>query len=543
MYRPARWTGALVALVTAVPLLALLYVGSQLAGLPFAPFDLFDWLARILPGDLVTAGIDAMVAVIAGLNLGATDVVAKTIEQSMAIGLFLLLAALAGLAAAELLRRSALSGWQAGALCGVLFGGLVAAITATLGRMGNLPQTLLWLGLTFAGWGALQGYLLTRTAAARTRAPVAQPADQGPKTSRRAVLLRITGGALATAAGLTWLGRRAGPGQQAPGAGNLLTSLDDTPPGGWPPPQPAATIAPPMRAQMPPAPGTRREVTPNPAFYRIDINTVPPMIDGSEWQLETAGLFAQPRSLTLADLLDFPAVTQPITLSCISNRIGGDLIGTSYWTGVRLRDLLEELGMQQATQELFVEAEDGFFESVAMADMLNPNTLLVYGMNGKTLPVEHGYPLRIYIPNRYGMKQPKWITRITAIDHAGAGYWVERGWSATARPNIISIIDNVATDSVQDGRIPVGGIAWAGNRGIRQVEVQVDDGAWQAADLLTPPLSELTWVLWRYDWPRQAGRHTFRVRATDGSGTLQTAERSDPHPSGATGYHTVTATV
>lgn len=200
--------------------------------------------------------------------------------------------------------------------------------------------------------------------------------------------------------------------------------------------------------------------------------------------------------------------------------------------------------MQPEAQELFIEAEDGFYEGVTKQDMMDPRTLLVYAMNGETLPQRHGFPLRIYIPNRYGMKQPKWITRIEAIEGEGPGYWVDRGWSEEARPHIVSIIDNVAVDQpLEDGRIPIGGIAWAGDRGIQQVEVQVDDGPWQAAQLRLPPLSTLTWVQWRYDWPAESGDHTFRVRATDGNGTLQIREETDVRPDGATGYHTVTRRV
>jgi hypothetical protein len=174
---------------------------------------------------------------------------------------------------------------------------------------------------------------------------------------------------------------------------------------------------------------------------------------------------------------------------------------------------------------------------------MDPRTLLVYGMNGETLPVEHGFPLRIYRPNRYGMKQPKWITHIEAIDKEGPGYWVERGWSAEAHPQIVSVIDTVAKDQAADGKIPVGGIAWAGDRGIQKVEVQVDDGVWDAAILRTPPLSPLTWVQWRYDWPTSPGRHTFRVRATDGTGALQIEDVSDVYPNGATGYDEVTVNI
>jgi hypothetical protein len=294
-----------------------------------------------------------------------------------------------------------------------------------------------------------------------------------------------------------------------------------------------------MRDRVEPAPGTRPELTSNRDFYRIDINTRPVAIDGPSWVLEVAGLFDKPRPLTLADLMAYPAVTQAITLSCISNPVGGDLISTGNWTGARLRDVLKDLGLRPEAKELAIQAADGFYESVTMEDLMDPRTLLVYGMNGETLPVEHGFPLRIYRPNRYGMKQPKWITRIEAIDHAGAGYWVERGWSATARPQIVSVIDTVAVKQAVDGKVPVGGIAWAGDRGIQKVEVQVDEGEWVAAVLRTPPLSSLTWVQWRYDWPRVPGSHTFRVRATDGTGALQKQEVTDVRPDGATGYHMV----
>jgi DMSO/TMAO reductase YedYZ molybdopterin-dependent catalytic subunit len=205
--------------------------------------------------------------------------------------------------------------------------------------------------------------------------------------------------------------------------------------------------------------------------------------------------------------------------------------------------VLADLGLRTEAQQLSITAADGFYESVTMADMLDPRTLLVYGMNGETLSIEHGFPLRIYIPNHYGMKQPKWITRIEAIDHEGSGYWVERGWSKEAHPQIISIIDIVTRNAAEAGSVMVGGIAWAGDRGIQQVEVQIDDGAWSAAELRLPPLSPLTWVQWRYDGPVPPGRHIFRVRATDGTGTLQIGAASAPAPNGATGYHTLTASV
>ncbi|MEP7188667.1 MAG: molybdopterin-dependent oxidoreductase [Roseiflexaceae bacterium] len=526
--RPSLIYGALIGGLTSLPTLALLYLGQQMIGLPFIPFDLFDWLARVLPGGVVTAGIDMIVKLVGVLRLGATDATAKQIEELLALALFIGIGIVLGAAISLLLRRRDWAPWEAGAVGGGAAFLLVSVIELAHGA-GALPGPLIGLAALLLSWGATIGTLLGR----RSSAPTAD------HMQRRAFILRVAGGALALAAaawGAGWLLRTQ---DLATGAEQPLPGQAGPTPGTTPQATPSVG----KRTGIQPAPGTRPEVTSNTDFYRIDINLRPPSINGASWRLEVAGLFDRPRPLTLAELMGYPAVTQLITLSCISNQVGGDLISTSAWSGVRLRDLLQDLGMRPQAQALVIQATDGFYESVSMQDLLDPRTLLVYGMNGQTLPMAHGYPLRIYIPNRYGMKQPKWITRIEAIDHAGAGYWVDRGWSQAARPQIVSVIDAVAQETAADGRIPVGGIAWAGDRGIQQVEVQVDDGAWAAAMLLAPPLDPLTWVLWRYEWSRQAGRHTFRVRATDGTGALQIAAPSDPHPDGANGYHMVTVAI
>jgi DMSO/TMAO reductase YedYZ molybdopterin-dependent catalytic subunit len=522
MRRSAVGLGAVLGGLTSLPILALLYLGELLAGLPFVPFDLFDWLARVLPGGVVTAGIDALVRLITALNLGPTSVAAKRIEQASALLLFVIGGAVLGITIVLLLRRRALSAWQAGASGGIVAFLLISALEFGRGGWHPAAGTLLSLALLIVGWGVVLGAALGGTL--REALPTPAAVDQ---SSRRA-LLRLAGGSLVVALGAWSLGRLLAARDRTTGADQSIA------------PQALPTPTLPPRTGVAPAPGSRAEVTPNAAFYRIDINTIPPRLDGRAWMLEVTGLFAKAHPLTLASLMAYPAVTQPITLSCISNEIGGDLISTSYWTGVRLPDLLQELGLKPEAKALAIQAADGYYESVALEDMRDPRTLLVYGMNGQTLPIEHGYPLRIYIPNRYGMKQPKWITHIEALDHPGDGYWVDRGWSKEARPQVLAIIDSVAQDQIVAGRVPIGGIAWAGDRGIRTVELQVDGGAWEAAHVLTPPLSPLTWVLWRYDWPVVAGSHTFRVRATDGTGALQIEQPSEPHPNGATGYHAVT---
>jgi DMSO/TMAO reductase YedYZ molybdopterin-dependent catalytic subunit len=501
------------------------------------------------------------------LNSGPTSTAAKTIEQLMGLSLVLAVGVVLGIVVAWLLRATSWRGWQVGTLVGLVTLLPIIAIefdlaaTGDLGVARNPALSLFWLSLTIIGWGASLGHLLERQEAPQ----VAGEADVG----RRDALVKIAGGSVAIALGAWGLGSLLGRQGQVTGAGQPLALETATPgPGATPPsptaipeagatgvaerltsepasvsplPEPTATAT--IRDRVEPAPGTRLELTPNEDFYRIDISTRPADIDGESWVLEVGGLFDNPRPLTLEDLMAYPAVTQPITLSCISNRVGGDLIGTSNWTGARLRDVLKDLGLRPEAKELFIEGADGFFESVVMEDIMDPRTLLVYGMNGETLPVRNGYPLRIYIPNRYGMKQPKWITRIEAIDDKATGYWVQRGWSYEARPQIVSVIDTVAVDQALDGRVPMGGIAWAGDRGIQKVEVQVDDGEWQEATLRTLPLSPLTWVQWRYDWPLVSGSHRFRVRATDGTGALQDEEVRDVRPDGATGYHETTVNI
>jgi DMSO/TMAO reductase YedYZ molybdopterin-dependent catalytic subunit len=497
MKRPSLALGALLGGLTGLPLIALWYLGQQAAGLVFVPFDVFDWLARVLPGNVITLAIDTIVKVIRTFDLGPTSSTAKLIEQLQALGLAVAGSIALGAVIAWGVRRSSRPGWQVGFAAGLAALLPILAIELRPGVAGDPAPVVLWLALTTVGWAALLGGLLDRR-------PVAGAATGEMAISRRAALLKIAGGSAAIALGAWSLGRWLEAGPEAAGASQPLAGpapqLRATPPAtpSALPASPAATAPPTpiaaatMRERIQPAPGTRPELTSNRDFYRIDINTRPIVIDGQSWALEVAGLFDRPRRLTLADLMAYPAITQPITLSCISNPVGGDLISTSNWTGARLRNVLVDLGLRPEATELSIQAADGFYESVTMDDLMDPRTMLVYGMNGETLPVEHGFPLRIYRPNRYGMKQPKWITRIEAIDHPGQGYWVERGWSAEARPQIVSVIDTVAVKQASGGKAPVGGIAWAGDRGIEKVEVQVDEGDWVEASLRTPPLGPLT---------------------------------------------------
>jgi DMSO/TMAO reductase YedYZ molybdopterin-dependent catalytic subunit len=296
-------------------------------------------------------------------------------------------------------------------------------------------------------------------------------------------------------------------------------------------------------AELTPAPGTRPEFTSLKDHYRIDISTTPPTISKTNWRLRIIGLVENPLELTLDDVRNrYPPLDQFITLACISNPVAGDLTSTQRWTGVSLQRLLPDLRLRPEATHLKISSADGFFEIVSLETIrADERVMLTYAWDGVPLLTKHGFPLRIYIPNLYGMKQPKWIQSIEAIDHWEPGYWVERGWDREARMKATAVIDTVAVDMMitqanERTLIPIGGIAHAGARGISKVEVQADGGEWREARL-REPLSGLTWVIWRYDWPFQPGSHNFMVRCYDGSGDVQVAEESAPHPNGASGLH------
>jgi DMSO/TMAO reductase YedYZ molybdopterin-dependent catalytic subunit len=291
-----------------------------------------------------------------------------------------------------------------------------------------------------------------------------------------------------------------------------------------------------------PAPGTRPEYTPVADHYRTDIALSVPKLDATTWRLVVDGAVESPLSLALDQLRsEFDPVDHFVTLSCVDNLIGGPLIGTTLWTGAPLRDVLERAKPLADTRFAHIYAEDGFDEQIdielARGDA---RIMLAYAWDGQPLPAEHGFPLRVLVPGRYGMKQPKWITRISLLADSIPGYWVSRGWDETAEVRTTSVIDTVATKSLftRAGKtyVPIGGIAYSGAKGISKVEVQVDDLPWQTVPL-REPLSDLTWVIWRYDWPFSAGTHYFAVRCYDGEGRLQVTEEHQSGPNGATGLY------
>ena len=281
------------------------------------------------------------------------------------------------------------------------------------------------------------------------------------------------------------------------------------------------------------------EITPTPDFYQVSKNAFDPQVDVRRWKLEVAGNVDNPLSLTYDDVKALPSVEQHATLACISNEVGGDLIGTALWRGVRLKDVLSKAGIRQGVVDVVLRASDDYTDSIPIERAVTDETLLVYEMNGEPLRAEHGSPVRLLVPGIYGMKNVKWITRIEAVDFDFKGYWQRRGWDDRAEYKTLSRID--APDGTVKGETSIAGIAFAGDRGISKVEVSTDGGAtWEQAEV-KPALSGISWVLWQKRWrPSSPGKHRLLVRATDGRGQTQTSQYAPPAPSGSSGYHGVT---
>ena len=513
-------SGVAVGVMLTASLIAVFYLAWRLAGLPFPAFDVFDWMTRKLPGSALTSSLDAIVYIIRTLHLGPTAETAKIFEKAMAIAVLLVTAAIAGAVLFALLR--ALRGNYA-YLFGIAIGAAVGAPVTLISRSVSQTATTgpiisaVWILAAFLVWGGALGWCYRRLSVAGV-----------VRIGRRRFLIRLGGATAVIAMAGAVVGALAVRRRREVVVGERWS---------------ANHTLPNAAAEVKPAPGARPEFTPLEQHYQIDINTIPPTISKDNWRLKIGGLVESPLAFMLDDLRGkYEPLHQFITLACISNPIAGDLIGTTRWTGVSMQRLLPDLRLKPEATHLKIRSADGFFEVIPLETIkADERVMLTYAWDGAPLLTEHGFPLRIYIPNLYGMKQPKWIESIEATDHWEPGYWVERGWDAQARMKATSAIDTIAINMMivqADARtlVPIGGIAHAGARGVSKVEVQVDGGEWREAQLRAP-LSGLTWVIWRYDWPFREGRHTFTVRCYDGEGAPQIVEETPPAPAGASGLH------
>jgi DMSO/TMAO reductase YedYZ molybdopterin-dependent catalytic subunit len=288
-------------------------------------------------------------------------------------------------------------------------------------------------------------------------------------------------------------------------------------------------------------------VTPNERFYRIDTALLVPRPNLATWRLRLSGMVRRPFELTYDQLVAMPLHEQYVTIACVSNEVGGDLVGNARWGGVRLKDLLERADIDPAATQIVGRAVDGFTAGfpTAWALAADREALVAVTMNGEPLPPDHGFPARLIVPGLYGyVSATKWLTEIelTTLDAFDA-YWVPLGWAKQAPILTQSRIDTPRDGaSVTAGTVSVAGVAWAPDRGISAVEVAVDGGAWESAELSTP-ISDATWVQFVHRWQATPGEHVLRVRATDGTGEVQTSDRTRPAPDGARGHHTITVRV
>ncbi len=293
----------------------------------------------------------------------------------------------------------------------------------------------------------------------------------------------------------------------------------------------------------------QQEVTPTANFYRVDVNIFPPNVSSSSWTLPVTGLVTNPLTLNYDQLLAMESQDQYNTLECVSNDTDGDLISTAKFTGVKFSDILGQAGVKPEATYVVFKATDGYSVGIPIAKAMDPGTILAYQINGEPLPAEHGFPARMIVPGFYGMMNCKWVTSIELVAETYQGYWQVRGWINEAQyetgsfivtPGNAQVVDRFgigAVTSVPLGLTPIAGVAFAGDRGIKKVEVSTDQGnTWTQASI-QDPLSGYTWVLWTADWnPPATGNYSIAVRSTDGTGAVQTAVMAMPFPGGATGY-------
>ncbi|GAA4587444.1 sulfite oxidase [Planotetraspora phitsanulokensis] len=407
------------------------------------------------------------------------------------------------------------------------------ATVAALSRPGAVPADAL-PSLVAAVTGAFALHVLRRARRPRPPRPGLPAPAEAPRTDRRA-LLRTGVAVLGFAAISAATGRMVnGARDAAAGGGGLALPLPSDPA----PPLPSGSD---LRL-----PGLSSFTTPNRSFYRVDTALVVPRVPYRDWRLRVHGLVDRPVELTFDQVLSRPLVERDITLTCVSNEVGGPYTGHARWLGIDLARLLREAGVRSEADQILSRSADGWTCGTPVEAVLDGrDALLAVGMNGEVLPAAHGFPARMIVPGLYGyVSATKWVTEIKLTRFADEqAYWTRRGWAESAPIKTASRIEVPKPFArIPAGRTTVAGTAWAQHRGVAAVEVRVDEGPWTRARLAPSPTPD-TWRQWHLDWSATPGDHHLEVRAIDATGQVQPSQRTPPFPEGATGRHSVLVTV
>ncbi len=529
--RGTRWA-ALAGIVSAAAVLAvaeLLAVFVQGRGSPV--FAIGDWVIDLVPPfvkDLVIAlfgtADKVVLLLVLGLLVAVLAAAAGVLQRRKPPLGLIVLAVVSGIAILAVTTRPDAAGTDA-----------VPTVAGMLVGASFLHRATLRL----ADWERSQAGADVPRAPAATRVPAATgaravtraPAGPASKDRRRFLTLVLVAGAASVVVGA---GARAFN-AAASAVSDLRTRLAlPAPAVPAPPIPPSATLD---------VPGITTLVTPNDSFYRIDTAIQVPAIDPGEWTLRVTGMVEREVEISFEELLAKPLVEHLVTLACVSNEVGGTLIGNAAWLGYPIRDLLAEAGPLAGADMVLSRSEDGFTAGTPL-DVLRDDdvqALLAVGMNGEPLPLQHGFPVRMVVPGLYGyVSATKWVVELRVTRFADEkAYWSTRGWTERGPIKLSSRVDTPRRGAnLTAGTVPIAGVAWAQNIGVAGVEVRIDGGDWNPARLATA-ISADTWVQWVYEWDATSGAHRIEVRATDANGLRQTGDEAPPAPDGATGWHAI----
>ncbi len=514
----ARWAGALAALVA-------LAVGEVVSTL--GPAD------QSLVAGVGSSFIDQFAGPLKELAIaifGTSD------KAALLIGIVIVSVAIG----AALGRAAVTRPWIA--IVGFCGFGVVGFVAGALDEQASTVVAAL-AAIAAAGAGLATLFVLLRVASSRNGSPIRttrtieSPAD--PAATRRA-FFGWAGAAGAFAIGITALGRSLAGQSKAALARAAVTLPRATNAGTV---GPSGTV---LADETLGIDGLTPYLVPNDDFYRIDTALIVPEVDPATWSLQVGGMVDHPFELTYDEILAMPQIEQTVTLSCVSNSVGGDLVGNARWQGIPLGALLERAGVQPGADQILGRSVDGWtggFPTELATD--GRVAMLAVGMNGEPLPIPHGFPARLVISGLYGyVSATKWITELTLTTwDAADGYWIDKGWAKDGPVKTQSRIDVPRAGTRLDaGSTKIAGVAWAPNKGIARVEVQIDGGDWHEARL-GDAVATSTWVQWVLDWDAPSGDHDIRVRATDGDGETQTEQRTNVAPDGASGWPLRSVTV